>query len=234
MTKLRKQEQAAIEAVARHFSAHWEESHDTSGACLSIDGKKIAIEVATLRQRIEGRTAVPKPRLRLDRTVHAVITRLQARLRESVPDGATVIFTLTAPIRLPAKTVESLEDIIRPCLARRATNIRRKDTVHGNKIQVWVVRSGSLRTSKVVGLVHNPDTDPDMLLHMTQSLLQRIGAAADAHRSASRQERWLVLIMAGGNPHVGIYQQVYRQLSLPTDFSRILLVFTGGRVATLT
>ncbi len=82
MSELRKQEQAAIEAVAEHFSATWEQSDDTSNAYISIAGKRIAVEVATVKQRIADRTALTKPRLRFDRVVRGLIARLQDTLRE--------------------------------------------------------------------------------------------------------------------------------------------------------
>ncbi len=92
-----------------------------------------------------------------------------------------------------------------------------------------------MQVSKVIGLVHDPDSDPDLLLHMTQSLLQHIGAAADRRAPAkSARERWLVVINESEFSHIETYRQVYAQLSIPTDFTKILMVFAGDRVKTLT
>lgn len=235
MSELRKQEQAAIEAVAKHFSATWEESEDTSNAYISIAGKRIAVEVTTVKLPIADQTDLTKPRLRFDRVARRLVTRLQDALRDSVPDGTTVILTITAPIRLPSKTAETLEDNIRACLARQSTQVQCKDTIHGNQIRIRLVKSSSRQISKVIGLVHNPDSDPDMLLHMTQSLLQHIGAAADRRTPArSARERWLVVIIEGGYSHIETYRQVYAQLSIATDFTKILMAFAGDRVETLT
>jgi hypothetical protein len=48
--------------------------------------------------------------------------------------------------------------------------------------------------SQVIGFVHNPDSDPDVLLRLTQSLLQHIGAAAGKRAPKKfTGDRWLVV-----------------------------------------
>jgi hypothetical protein len=235
MSELGKPEQAAIEAVARHFTATREEGEVPSNAVISIGGKRIAVEVTIIEQRITDRTDLNKPRLRFDKVALRLISRLQGALRESMPDGTTVILTITAPIRLPSKTAAALEDNIRDRLVRRSTQVQWADTIQGNEIRVRLVKSSPRQNSKLVGLVHNPDSDPDMLLDVTQSLLQHIGAAADRRAPAgSARERWLVLVNKGGFSHIETYRQIYGQLSIPNDFTKILMLSAGGRVETLT
>jgi hypothetical protein len=234
MSQLSKRERAAIEAVAKHFSGTWGESDTSADAHIAIAGTRIAVNVTALKQPLGVRKDPPKPGLRFDKVVRRVNARLQSALRESVPDGTTVLFTMTAPIRLAAKTAEVLETKIRARLARRSTPVPLKSTIHGNRIRVRLVRSNSRPFSKVIGLVHNPDSDPDMLLQLMQSLLQLGLAAAEKRRPAkSAKLRWLVVIIEGGLSDIETYRQVYAELSIPTDFTKILLVFAGGRVETL-
>jgi hypothetical protein len=108
MSKLRKQQRAAIEAVARHFSATWEQGEDPRDGYISIGGKRIAVEVTTVKQRIAERADLTKPRLRFDRVALGLVRRLHDALHEAVPDGKTVILTITAPIRMPSKTAALL------------------------------------------------------------------------------------------------------------------------------
>src|SRR5690349_8173820 len=79
-----KEERAALEAVARRFSATWDEDGDFPGAYLTIAGKRIAVDVATLKA-VHGDAA--KPRLRFDKVVIHLMDRLQATLGKIVPDG---------------------------------------------------------------------------------------------------------------------------------------------------
>lgn len=231
---LRKQERAAIEAVARHFSATWEKGEEPPDAYLTIAGKRIAVEVTPLKRRTAGGSGPTKPRLRFDRVALGLVRRLQAALSESVPDGKTVIVTITAPIWLPSKTAAALEDKIRSSLARRSAQREAKETIHGNQIRVRVVKGGSRRASKVIGFVHNPDSDPEVLLDVTQSLIEGIGAkAAKGAPAAVAGARWLVLAGDDRLSHIDTYRQAYSQLSIPTGFKKILMVLAGGRIETL-
>jgi hypothetical protein len=235
MSELTKRQQLAIEAVARHFSTTWENgSEDSPDAYITVAGKRIAVEVTAIMERIVERGGLAKPRLRFDRVALGFVGGLQAALREFVPDGQTVILTITAPIRLPSKTSAALEHKIRVCLARRSAQ-EVEDTIHGNQIRVRLVKGVSRQMSKVIGFVHNPDSDPDVLFRLTQSLLQHIGAAA-GKRSPKKftGDRWLVVANQDGLSHIETYRHVYSQLSISTDFKKILIVLTGGRVETLT
>jgi len=231
---MRKPEKAAIEAVAKHFSATWERGENPPDTYFTIAGKRIAVEVTTVKQRVAGRADLAKPGLRFDRVALRFVRRLQDALCEAVPDGKTMILTITAPIQMPSKTAAVLEDKIRTCLARRSVPAEAKDTIHGNGIKVCLVKNGFRRASKVVGFVHNPESDPDVLLDMTRSLIERIGAAAGKRAPARLSgDRWLVLANENGPSHIETYRHVYSQLSLPNDFKKILMVSAGGRVEAL-
>src|SRR3981081_2245808 len=112
MRDLTKQERTAIEAVARRFSATWEKGSDPPDAYLMVAGKRVAVDITTLKRRGPGQVKDAKPRLRFHKVVSCVMERLQATLGETVPDGMTVLLTITAPIRWPSKTAASLEDTI--------------------------------------------------------------------------------------------------------------------------
>jgi hypothetical protein len=106
MRDLKKQERTAIEAVARRFSATW----DPLDSYIMVAGKRVAVDITTLKRRGTGQGNAAKPRLRFDKVATRLIERLQAALGETVPDGMTVLLTITAPIRLPSRTAASLED----------------------------------------------------------------------------------------------------------------------------
>jgi len=60
---------------------------------------------------------------------------LQAALSAFVPDGEAIVVTVTAPIRLPAKTAAELEGKIRDGLARRPAQREISDTICGNQVR---------------------------------------------------------------------------------------------------
>ena len=221
---MNKQERTAVDAVAAHVSATWKAEEAGSDAILSLGGKRVAVRVVTVKWR---KGAEPgKLRLRFDKVAVELVHRLQTALSTSVPDGTTVMVTVTAPIRLSGKTALAIEDRIRPLLARRAAEF--EDTILGNDVRVRIANAGVARAQKVVGFVHNPGLDTRAFLDAVQSLIIGIGAPAK-----SSNVRWLVLVVENGFPHVETYRQVYAALNISTEFEKILMVFDGGRVETL-
>ena len=83
--------------------------------------------------------------------------------------------------------------------------------------------------------MHNPDSDSDVLLDITQSLIECPGAkAGEGAPTGFAGDRWLLLAGEDRLSHIEPYHLVYSQLSIPTDFKKILMMFADGRIETLT
>ena len=97
-----------------------------------------SVHVATLKARGGVRAKAAKPRLRFDRVVTRLIERLQATLSETVPDGTSVVLTVTALIRLPSAQnhCRALEDKIYALLAYGSPRRDQKATIHGNRVHL--------------------------------------------------------------------------------------------------
>jgi hypothetical protein len=230
--RLQKQELAALEAAARHFSAGWQLDEEPPGTWLAIGQKRIAMEITTMEHRIAGAAGTAKPRLRFDRVALRLIEHLQVTVRDAVPHDRTVVVTVTAPIRLSAKTAAVLEVKIAHGLAHRPAALNIKETIHGNETRARLLKVGLSGASRLIGFVHNPETDADVLFDMTRSLIDSIAATTASHKPAAA-DRWLVLLNGDGPAHIGTYRDVYSQLSIPNKFGKILMVFAQGRVETL-
>ena len=217
----------ALDAVARHFSGTWDPGAGSGAAFVSIAGKRIPVAVAVVNQRF-----FEKPHLRFDRVALRLVRNLRGALSETVPDGETVILTVTAPIRVPGRTAVELEGKVRTFLGPGSKAAEIKDTIHENGIRARVVKHGFARQSKVVGFVHNPESDPGILMDVTGSLIELIGAAAGEPAGYSG-ERWLVLASEDRSSNIGAYRDTCAQLSLPAGFARVLMAFAAGRVETL-
>jgi hypothetical protein len=231
---LKKQERTAIEAVARWFSATWEKGSDPPDAYIMLAGKRVAVDIRTLRPRGARQRNAAKPRLRFDKVATRLIERLQATIGETVPDGMTVLLTITAPIHLPSKTATSLEDKIQTLLGRGALDRDEKDTIHGNRVQIRLLRDESERAPKMIGFVHNSDSDPLLLLNMTREFVELISAESGRLAPRPAGDRWLVLISGAGISFLEAYRYIYSQLRMAIGFKRILMVFGDGRVGMLT
>jgi hypothetical protein len=233
MTDLKKQERDAIDAVARRFSATWEKGSDPPDAYLMVAGKRVAVDITTLKRHGIGQGNAAKPRLRFDKVATRLIERLQTTLGETVPDGVTVVLTITAPIRVPAKTAAALEARIQTLLGRGSPRRDEKDTIHGNRVQIRLLRDEFARAPTVIGFVHNADSDPLPLLNMAREWLELVSAEAGRRAPTLAGDRWLVVISDGGSSCLEAYRYIYSQLRLATDFKKILVVF-GDNVEMLT
>jgi hypothetical protein len=234
MRDLKKQERTAIEAVARRFSATWEEGSDPPDAYIVLAEKRVAVHITTLKRRGTGQGDAAKARLRFDKVATRLIERLRATLGEIVPDGMTVLLTITAPIRLPSKTAASLEEKIESLLGRGSPGRDEKDTIHGNRVRIRLLKDESGRAPKMIGFVHNSDSDPLLLLNMTREMLELSSAEAGRRAPRPAGDRWHVMISAGGISCLGAYRYIYSQLRIATGFEKILMVFADGRVGMLT
>lgn len=234
MRDLKKQERIALEAVARRFSATWEEGGDPPDAYIMVAGKRVAVEITSLKRRSISQGNAAKPRLRFDKVATWLIEHMQATLGEIVPDSMMVLLTITAPIRLPSKTAAALEDKIQTLLGRGSLDRDEKDTIHGNRVQIRLVRTESMRAPKMIGFVHNPDSDPLLFLNLTRELLELVSAEAGRPAPRFAGDRWLVVVSAERISRLDAYRYILSQLPMATNFKKVLMVFGDGRVGVLT
>jgi hypothetical protein len=140
--------------------------------------------------------------LRFDKTAVGLVERLQAALAKSVPDGKTVVVTITAPIRQDSKTGGILIDRIRELLV--AGQVQLRATIYKNRIRVCVLEGGCSHTSKLIGFVHNPEPNPEVLFDVTRSLLACIGG----DKRPPKGKRWLITATKDGLAPIETVRQV--------------------------
>jgi hypothetical protein len=136
-----------------------------------VDGlawQGIAVNAAkTVPRMAENFSAV---RLRFDRVALRFVKSFQASLGAIIPDGRTLVVTITAPIRLPARTAAVLEEKIRRVLARGAV-LEVHETIHGNRVTARLLRRRITADASAIGFVHNRDSDPEILFAAMRALL---------------------------------------------------------------
>ncbi len=234
MRGLKKQERIAIEAIARLFPTTCRKGSDRPDAYIAVAGTQVAVDITTLERRGSGKSNAADPRLRFDKVATRLIDRLQANLSETAPHGMTVLLTVTAPIRLPSKTTASLEEKIQTLLARASPGRDKKATIHGNRVQIRLLKHESERAPKIIGFVHNSDSDPLPLLNMTSELLELIGAQSGRLAPKPAGDRWLLVTSAGGTSCLEACRYICLQLRVASAYKKVFTVFGDGRVAVLT
>ena len=131
---------------------------------------------STASKKTAARLAnVARIRLRFDRVATRLVERLHASLADTVPDGVTVLLTITAPIHLPSKTAVALDEKIRTLLERGSPAPDKTLSIHMNRVLIRLVKHESRRAPKVMGFVHNPDSDPLLLLNLAREYVEASG-----------------------------------------------------------
>jgi hypothetical protein len=166
------------------------------------------------------------PRLRFDRVALGLLERLRASLQDDVPSGVTVVLTVTAPIRQDSKTTLAIEERVRELLGKRSGRVDLTDTIHGNEVQIRLMRGGNTSTSRLAGFVHNRDPVPNILFDITRALLERV-------RQSFAAGSWLVLAIEDEPLWMKTYAHVCAQLFAKTDLQRVILVDSNAGVTTL-
>ena len=110
--------------------------------------------------------------LRFDRVVVGVLGSLRAFADAAAPGGVTLIVTISAPIRLPAKTVSDLKREIAALLSGNAPRGDHGAKLHGNNVRMRLVEHSANRTLSLIGFVHNADSPSTPLLDLAEQGLR--------------------------------------------------------------
>jgi hypothetical protein len=93
--------------------------------------------------------------LRFDRVVQRVMGELRAFTDQTVSPGVTVLLSLTAPIRLPARTVDELRQAMTAFLAASDPPREWQGEVNGNSARLRLIAGKAAHAPSLIGFVHN-------------------------------------------------------------------------------
>ena len=112
-----------------------------------------------MEAKIVERIAAAGIRLRRDKVALRLLASVQAGVGPGVPADQCIAFAVTAPIRLPAKTSAALQECLRRLRSEGLSTV-----LHGNEVRARLVRHTAGGVPRVMGFVHNPDVDGEVLL----------------------------------------------------------------------
>ena len=129
--------------------------------------KQIAVDIATA-----GSLSLSKLGLRFDRVAIEILDHATSVSENAVPAGQIVLLTISAPIRLPAKTSDALTREI-TAVVLDGVGGAFTGTLNGNGVRLRLVEASTKSAPRLIGFVHNADQAPDRLLNLAESWLQR-------------------------------------------------------------
>jgi hypothetical protein len=129
------------------------------------------IQIAEELVRASGLSPL-KLGLRFDRVVVTVLDRLTHFAEVVAPAGLSVLVTISAPIRQPAKTVRALQQEIQALLSAKISGPEQSAVVHGNDVKMRLVQRSDDQAPPLIGFVHNPGTSGKQLLDLAEEWLR--------------------------------------------------------------
>jgi hypothetical protein len=126
-----------------------------------------AIDTSMIELEIAECIAAGKIRLRFDRSALRLVNGLKATLADVVPVGQAILLTIAAPIKRRANTAAALETLVRGGLPDGEV----REVIHDNHVRLLRVINVPAHMPKVVGFVHNPESDAGTILALARSYL---------------------------------------------------------------
>jgi hypothetical protein len=125
------------------------------------------IDADTVEREIIARLGAAKLRLRFDKVASRLVDGLKAALASAVPEGETVVFTISAPVRLPAKTAMALDQLLR----NGPTDRERREIVPGNEVRTRRLKGVPKHMPKILGFVHSVESHAGTILALAEARL---------------------------------------------------------------
>jgi hypothetical protein len=133
---------------------------------LTHDDKEIVTAILAA-----GGLSAAKLGLRFDRVAGRIIADLRSFVDLEAPLDATVLVAISAPIRLPARTVSEVKQAIRVLVAAQPQPDWDTE-VNGNHVRLRIITGATGQPPKLIGFVHNPNTASEQLLDFAERWLR--------------------------------------------------------------
>jgi hypothetical protein len=123
----------------------------------------------TAEAKITKQIAAAGVRLRFDKVALRLLESVKTGVVRTLPKDQSILFTVTAPIKLPAKTTAALQEWL--CHMRVHAS---STTINGNHIRARLVKRVPGDKPRVLGFVHNTESKADALLEIAELSLREL------------------------------------------------------------
>lgn len=133
-----------------------------------MTAKSPTIDANTIEREIVARLRAAKLRPRFDKVALPLVSELKAALASVAPEWQSVVFTISAPIGLPAKTAAALANMARAPAPATQSAVR-----SCTPPRFEIRRLGYVPKSrpKVLGFVHSVESDASAILAVAEAPL---------------------------------------------------------------
>jgi len=129
----------------------------------------MATRAAVIEEMIAQRVVAAGIRLRYDKVALRLLVGVKASVAQALPASQSIAFTVTAPIKLPAKTSAALEQWL-----HRLPTHGLSTTINGNTIRARIINHTAKDIQRVIGFVHNAESNAELALDIAERSVREL------------------------------------------------------------
>ena len=229
---LRDDEKFVIESLCAKYGGTYRTGEDPPDAYMSLNGNEIAVVISILTQHVADKLGKPVPRLSQDTGVLRLCDEINEEIKSDIPSGMYVLLTLLSPLNKVRQTKADLIYKIKE-IAQKEAPIKEVFETNGNKAKIQTFSGERPSGKKVVGVVPNHNSSPDILGNVLFILNARISDKIIKCQNIVHKPLWLALLNGYWLAEPDTYKLAMKILSIEHSFDKICLVLGSKEVHTL-
>lgn len=231
-SSLREDEQFVIEALCASYGGTWRIGEDPPDAYMSLKENDVAVEISILTQHVVSKTGKSVPRLSQDSGVLHLCDEVNEELKNVIPSGIYIILTISAPINKIRQFKADLINEIKGIVQKKAPN-EQVIEIYQNKVKVRLISGDRQSGKKIIGIVPNRNSSPDILANVQYILSERINDKVKKCSKVEHRPLWLALFNDYWLAEPDTYELAMNNLSIKNPFEKICLVLGNKEVHNL-
>lgn len=230
-SSLREDEEFVIESLCATYGGTWRIGEDPPDAYLSLPEpeNEVAVEISILTQHVVDKSGRTVPRLSQDTGVRRLCDELNEELKNDIPSGVYVLLILSSPLNKIRQTKTDLINEIKAIVQKKAPN-KQVSEINQNKVEIKLIQGNRPSGKKVVGIVPNQNSSPDILANVLYTLTERINDKVTKCCNIVHRPLWLALFNDYWLAEPDTFQLAMKELSITHPFDKICLVLGNKEV----
>jgi hypothetical protein len=219
---VRPEEEYALDALVSKFGGEYSKGDEPPDAYLVIDGKKIAVEVSMLVERV-NENGVIRSRLSDDAPVSRISDELEKKIGNKVPENKWIFLVLPSPIKGMSKFKKELTKIILELISE---NTKEKEVkIFDNLVSIYLYENRLKADKKFVQAISTRYASSNIHDNCQLLLQDRINVKnKKCKKGEDADEYWLALLNSYWQADFESYKRAYKSLEIEHNFNKICLI----------
>ena len=231
---LKPTEKFVKDCLIKHFGSNIikaQEGEDPPDIYLTINNKKIAVEITRLSPISFNQNGTAQNRNTQDCFAIKLVNELDSKLRDIIPSEMDITLTIYVPVTNPRKYKRDLFEYLKRKLESGVT-VGEKEEVEllGSKVRISFVPRRNQSQTKIAGIIVNKNSNADVLKNAKVILEDRILDKVNKCKKIQFQGlKWLALFNDYWPANYNTYARALNNISTKHDFESIFIISDGGQ-----